>query len=418
MSDNNVKFVLSLVNNSIHKKTSINMDLSGIDWEAVYDIARNNSIVPLLYDQIAMLSKQYEIPEDTMNKWKSKTFNSMLRECDKYRILRHLLSIAEKEKVRLIIFKGCALADLYPKYASRISGDTDILVYERDRENAVMVLEKAGFQKVESLSKDAVYIFFHKDIPYEIELHFSLWEDYKSARIDLLEKMELTKEQSLIKMDACGMQITTLGYEEHLVFQMFHIIKHFSLQGVNIRYLIDITLYIERYQNMIDLGSFWCKMEALNYDKFCDNFFAICIRYLGLTSEVLQGRGFKFTKNTDDFLEDLINAGSSRDKNNSNWELLGTFAPFFTGEQELSKLKIKRRINIVFPSRNYLPDKYHFAKKHVALLPIAWVHRFFSLSIKWLRNKDDWRNAKDKLKLIEHRLSLMKSLGLVDGGSE
>ncbi|MHB8128933.1 MAG: nucleotidyltransferase domain-containing protein [Mobilitalea sp.] len=418
MSDKIIRFLLSLVNSAIHEDVSFTEDCSGVEWEQVYEIARINGLLPLLYDQVKKISEVIIIPDEILTNWKDITFISMLHEFEKYRSLREILYLAKKQHITFIIFKGCVLANLYPKYSSRASGDTDILIYERDRWKAIKLLESLGFRKDEETSKELVYSYILDKIQYKIELHFSLWEDYKSAKIDLLENMDLTREQSLIGINACGMEVTTLGYLEHFVFQMFHIIKHFSLQGVKIRYLIDITLYLTRYHEYIDYKEFWNKVKVIGYDQFCENFFAICVQYLGMSAEIMEGRSKNVEKNTQRLLVDMVNVGSANSKINAKWELLDILTPYFTGEQDATNIKDKRKIDILFPQSMYLSQKYAYAKKYKMMLPIAWVHRFGCYLTNWFKHKEDWRKAKERLEIIEHRLSLMRSLGLLDGGQK
>jgi len=230
--------------------------------------------------------------------------------------------------------------------------------------------------------------------------------------------MNLTKEDSLIKINACGMEVTTLGYEQHFIFQMFHIIKHFSLQGVSIRYLVDVTLYLNRYEEYINFEKFWVKMEILSYAKFCENFFNICVQYLKMSPKILQGRKIRVSEDTEKFMMDLINVGSIFDEKNAGWQILGIITPYFIGEQDIPKSKFKRQIKILFPASKDLPNEYAYARKLKILLPIAWIHKCVYFLIKRHKHKGDWYDAKEKLTVAEHRLSLMRSLGLMDGGKK
>ena len=106
----------------------------------------------------------------------------------------------------------------------------------------------------------------------------------------VLEKCKLTDTASFVELTACGIDVVTLGFTEHLIFQMFHIIKHFVVQGVGFRYFMDITLYINHYIKELDLQRFWNSMEELGYDKFCDVFFWCCNQCLGMTEIGMEGR--------------------------------------------------------------------------------------------------------------------------------
>lgn len=413
MSNEMIHYFTGLIHSVLHN-TDFEEECPGGDWEQVYLMAKKNNVLPLLYNQISRLSVKYHMPEDILSEWKSISFRKMLHECEKLRLLRELLQRGKEQGITFILFKGVILGNLYPGQYTRVSCDSDILVYERDKERAIRLLQELKFEKIEEASKEMVYAFYHREAGYEIELHFSLWEDYKSKRIDMLEQMELTKESSLIRIRAYGMEITTLGYMEHLIFQMFHIIKHFSLQGVNVKYLIDITLYINRYQEQLDIREFWRRMKLLGYESFCDNFFSICIHYFGMSVKIMEGR-IKYSDATlHKLLIDLVNVGSAYSEANAKWELLDILTPYFTGEQDLSEDKTNRKWELIFPQRKYLPPKYSYAQKYNYLLPVAWLHRILCNIPKWIKYKKDINQIKERFQVVEHRLSLMRSLGLVE----
>lgn len=409
-----IKNILAIVKDAITKEHSFVEDFSVMDWEELYQLAQKSKCVALLYDSVEELAKTYDISENLRLRWKKEAMGYMLYEYNKYFALRTLLEKAKEQDILCIFFKGCVLADLYPKYYERTSSDADILVYEKDRDKAVQLLESLGYIKDEEESKELVYVYTMEKIMFQIELHFSLWEDYTGAKIERLEQMNLTDPNTLVELEACGLNVHTLGYEEHLVYQMFHIIKHFSLQGVSIRYLVDITLYINRYESYISKDAFWEKMDQIGYSKFCENFFYLCIQYLGMSPAIMEEREIQFAEKGNDFVLDLIHVGTLFEDKDAGWQLLGIMTPYFNGEANAPKSNLRRKLRILFPKREHLPEEYAYAKKHAILLPAAWIHKLASYLVKWYKHKDNWYDAKEKLKVAEHRLALMGSLGLLE----
>ncbi|HWT76034.1 MAG TPA: nucleotidyltransferase family protein [Mobilitalea sp.] len=411
----NIKVLLTCVNKAIHGETGLNEDINEADWDRIYELAKRNKLATVLIPFIQKSSENLNIPVALLADWKKEALGYMLAESRKYMVLRQILQLAKEEDITFILFKGCVLADMYPNYLSRITSDTDIFVYERDKKKAVRIFENMGFRKSTISSKDSVYKYILDSIFYKVELHFSLWEDYKSDKIRLMDEMRLTKEETLLRVKACGMDVVTLGYEEHLIFQMFHIIKHFSLQGVTIRYLVDITLFVNRFGEQINLQRFWEKMKILNYDKFCENFFYLCMQYLGMSSKIMEGRQAKIIGNVDDFIVDLMNVGISYEKRTADWHLVGILQPYFLGELVIPKSRFGRTLRILFPSSEVIPFAY--ARKYKILLPVAWIHRCFYFLVKLPTCRKEIKDAKEKMHLAEIRLSLMQSLGLAGGGN-
>jgi hypothetical protein len=126
----------------------------------------------------------------------------------------------------------------------------------------------------------------------------------------------------------------------------------------------------------------------------------------------------KVTGDLQKLMTDLIDVGTIYEDKNAGWQILGIMTPYFIGEQEIPKSRFVRRIKILFPPSRALPEEYAYARKYKLLLPIAWIHKSVYFLIKRHRNKKNWYDAREKLMVAEYRLSLMRDLGLVDGGKE
>jgi hypothetical protein len=407
---------LQIVNEAMYPNDEIYKKYDEADWETLFRVSRNNCMEAFVYKVVQKLSLEYAISIKLVKFWKIAAMTCQMHEFEKHRILRTLLKEAEKQEVILVIFKGLVIADLYPNYSYRFSSDTDIFVYESDKEKVIQLFESFGFKKDEQYSKAMVGTYVYPEFQYVVELHFSLFEDYKGARINKLNNLDLTKKGTLLSIQACGMEVTTLGYEEHLIYQMFHIIKHFSLQGVGVRYLVDITYYINNYIEKIDIESFWRKMDYLDYTTFCRIFFKICIDYFDMDQTIMADRNVADVEGLSEFLLDIINVGTIYDEKDAAWQILGIMTPYFTGEDRIPKTNFGIKMKVLFPSSKALPINYAYAKKCKLLLPVAWSHKFINFTIKRHNHKGDWYEAGEKLAVAQHRLNLMKSLGLMDGG--
>lgn len=332
----------------------------------------------------------------------------------KYECIRKVLEQMKQQQIQIIVFKGCVLADLYPEYIKRTSCDTDLLVDKENREAAEKVLELLGYQKNEEKSNSEVQVYRLENPEHNIELHTCLWEDYTGKRLDVLESMQLSSKESLINIDACGIPLTTLGYEEHLVYQIFHIIKHFSLQGVGIKYLVDITLYLDAYGQYINYDSFWKKMKLLGYEKFCYELFMLCIEWLGMNDSIMEGKKELAGIERKLLLEDMFQIGMTYEDKNAGWQIMGMMTPYFVGEKAGEKTAMKRTLQVIFPKAKDLPDEYLYAKKCIVLLPVAWVHKAINYLIKYQKNKKTWYSVSEKLDVAQKRIALMDTMGLLD----
>ncbi len=403
---------LTIIGKAVNGKKLDNIDR--INWNEFFNICLNNNVTSFVYSAINNSENRNCVPETVLEQWRLSAQYSMKRQVMAYMQLRKVVSALKNQTI--VFFKGIVLANLYPNYLERSSCDSDIWVPEEQYSKTEQVLFDLGYVKDEENSKPEVGVYSQSKSGHTIELHKRLWEDYKGKKIDILSNMELTKKESLIEMDACGLHITTLGYTEHLIYQMFHIIKHFSLQGIGIKYLADISVFINKYEKQIDWLRFWNSMDELGYTKFCNNFFDACTKYFDMHSvsqKKTRGEWELSESEFWNFVDDLFRKGVI-DDGSANWQIYGAMTPYFTGEYNAPKEGWKKKLLILFPSRKSLPNNYGYAKKCPLLLPVAWVHRIILFGIHRIQNRGNSYNATQKMNVTQYRLQMMESMGLME----
>ena len=187
------------------------------------------------------------------------------------------------------------------------------------------------------------------------------------------------------------------------------------MEGVSIRYLIDITLFINRYFDEISWDVFWKKMQLLHYESFCERFFFLCEKYYGLNPKVLQTRKCELEKQVEEaLLLDLMYKGNRSQSRQLDWQLIGSLKGYLEGEKtEVTGSPLYKKIRTYVPNQEDLNDYYSYAKKHKFLLPVAWIHRLFHGTKFRSENKDAY-SVKEKEKAIDERERMIISLGLAN----
>lgn len=404
------KQFLRMINKMITGDNQKEQLFDNADWGELFKLAHNNNMESILFD-VAL--SQGNMPDDIKLQWNKFRMLTLLKEKKKLFALGRVLEKAKEKDVDFTIFKGSVLANLYPVYALRTSSDSDILVSRERETEAVSVFEECGYVLDKEHTKDNVYVYYNEEFGHTVELHFSLYEDYEGSKIELLKNMQLDKKEKRLNIKACDINVHTLGFEEHLIYQLFHIIKHFTIEGVGIRYLSDITLYINRYYEYIDFEDFWNKMQELGYTVFCEKFFAICVDLLGMNDKVFENHKCDLEeKDYQLLLEDMICGGNIDEQRDASWQILGIMTPYLVGDEKVSKSKTLRKLQVLFPSAKNLPDEFAYAKKCKILLPIAWIHKGIRYVLRSKKHTNDWYTPNQKLSAAEYRLALVKDTGL------
>ncbi len=385
------------------------------DWTQQYDLLRRGKLQGIVYKTVASLPEQDQPVTDFLNTWKSTVFFTGFQQLAATQEIRFVLQEAKKQELVPVLFKGLTLAALYPEPSMRFSSDADLFIQKQQRPAMEALLISLGYSKDDSVSKEhvPVYRIDQNNRRLSIELHDCLWEDYTGAQADLLESINLTNPDTLLDISPFGFPIRTLGHEEHLVYQVFHIAKHFAFEGMRLRFLTDITLFVNAYEKQINWKHFWQTMEKLGYSVFCNILFQICITCLGMTNSFPKPEASDSASMNELLITDIVEAGKVGEHHIENWASTEMLASYFMREAKTSS-GLKRKLEIFFPMPADLKDKFSYAKKYPVLLPVAWIHRFFSAIRYSIMCKLKKQSAADVLSNAEYRLSLMKSVGLVD----
>ena len=248
MLDNSTEYLFYLCRKSIYPKSEEKKRWNNEDdfKELRKNIADNN-LTLLLHRSLKSENADYGFAgEKEIFEIDGFVRYATLREFRKYQAIRLVNEESKKRNLKFVFFKGVVLADLYPQYTERVSCDSDILVTDEEKDAAEQLLRDCGYTKDDKDSKKHVQVYINRKFDHTIELHTRLWEDYEGPRVEVVKSLKLSSPQKNIKVNACGIEVYTLAPREHLIYQIFHIIKHFSLNGIGVRYLIDITLFINK----------------------------------------------------------------------------------------------------------------------------------------------------------------------------
>ena len=386
-----------------------------VDWEQIYQLSVKRGTVLLCSNMVAKLAELGKVPEDVAREWGQYCSERFAYELIKWGSIRKLLEKASKSNVQLIMFKGYVLAQLYPGFGVRNSSDIDFLVREEEIERVKELLADE-YELIEEHSKEKVFTYRNKMNGQYIEIHMKLWEDYTGKKIEILEQCGLDAPDSIRLCTLYGgQQVLTLGITEQLIYQIFHIVKHFCVEGIGIRYLIDVSLYCNHYFEQVDWEQFWKACDRLQYTEFCRQIFSLGIRYFGMNRDVLD-KTHPYLEQIDgeeEFLGDLMLGGFVSEGQKGSYQILGIMTPYLTGELDPAASKQGRLLQTLFPSADCIREDFAYAKRHRFLLPVAWVHRFIDYTIYRIRHPKESYGVGEKLSSAEYRIEQLKKRGLV-----
>ena len=210
---------------------------------------------------------------------------------------RHCLETAEKlaacfkeNNIRMLLFKGIALARLYPVPNSREFGDIDIFLCGKAEEGNALLADIAN-KKSQTSRKHANFVY--RGIMIENH-HTFLNQRYYNRfhRSDVLEKrLRLLLAEAGITTEAnpaaSRSQDETLLFpppDFDALFVTLHMLAHLPTKNV-LRHLCDLTVLFTAYQGKINFSLYRDALSEAGLLKLAEVFISLSIKHLGLNPE-------------------------------------------------------------------------------------------------------------------------------------
>lgn len=358
---NDEKIFLSVLSSYINKNEISESGFKDINWEHIYHLANIHNIVGILL--VGLNTIKIDLPENYRNKmydiFLATSVFSVKQEQEAERIIKCL----NENKIWHLMTKGYIIKNYYANKELRTMGDIDIFVKKEDFQRTINILKKEGYQVTDSyfnevsFDKNGVHFEIHDNL-----LNENLGNDYEYG--EYFEK--LSKNAKLIN---------DYTYEfdtnDHLIYLIAHIAKHFYNEGCGIRMIMDVAVYIKYFEYELDWNYLWGEFEKIELKKFAENILYIC-KYWFCTNidvpemdEILYSKVEKYIleAGTFGFYERNIGTKLLR-KSYGNGVSGGVLRWFFPSEEDMRELS------------------EWFKHKHKYLLPLAWIKRWFDAALQ------------------------------------
>lgn len=408
MKKTNLEF-LSLLKSSLKNEKYDGEKIDFEDLVYIYKMSEIHHVVPMIYNAAYNEDFSKECDANFQAMFKSSAFRYIFSQIQR---TNHFLEVYKKlseKNIKILVFKGIIFRNMYNNPDDRISSDEDILIKKEDYEKVKEFFLSEGF---EFIDKGEECAYFSKSTGLCIEVSTSLFSHESKAYGHLNKLFEDVFEKS-IKINIDKIDILTLSHEQHLIYIVFHNMKHFLTGGFGIRQVADFSKYIETYGEYINWEKFWSDLKDLNYDTFALNLIEISLKYLGFNDDKITypdnitsfdelKNSQKYYINSESLINDILDAGvfgaSTMDRKHTALMMLDA----------VEDKKKSNRLKAVFPNVNYLKDNYTYLQKYPILLPVAWGQRILS----YLK-KNKTSSYINTMELGKQRIELLKEYKII-----
>ncbi len=390
---NNKIYFLKLLKSYIYNK-KIEYD-ENVDWFEILRLANIHSVQCMIYLAIDKLDKRPPIYDELKKLFLKTVQISTLQEIG----MKQTIATLNDNCIEHILIKGYVLRNYYPNKEVRSFGDIDILVDESDIKKANNALLNIGFEFNEDKSENAVQTYtkgilcleMHTDLIYE-----RLFNDFDYINY-FREKI---KNKEHVKNYTYTYE---LKKEDHFIYILVHLAKHFYNIGAGIRMVLDIVVFLNKFGKVIDFKYIENELDSIQLKYFSNVIFYICKKYFDTDIECTPIDDKKLEQIIDYILEhgvfgfDNIAVQSVMLRNNGD-------------------KGIKLFLKMMFPDMAVMTRIYPWFKNgNKYMLPYAWLRRWLYL----LTNKNKRNEIGTKLSAImdddidvNKHTEMIKSFGL------
>lgn len=365
--------IINFLNAAIHNKNIDINQLKKINWKLVTDEAEAHNVKGLIYSSINKNNISKYIEKEDLEQWKKETFFTAIYQMNHIKQLSHVLEKFNKEKIPVIVLKGLVIRNLYPKPELRTMCDADILVHKEDLNDVKKLLLDIGY--IENGSTKSHIVFEHRKHP-QIEVHWTLInEDYFKGKGIMEDRLW----ERTIKVKVGATETLSLSYEDLAVHLCIHMAVHSASSGFGVRQLCDLVLLVEKKGHLINWTSFSDKIRECGIYKFTRAIFSICeMLFKMIIPEELNNILAPEKELLDLLIDDIFASGVHGNRSLSKMISYQLAYDSNDTKGNHSLVLLNRFRMFLFPPINKLSDRYAYAKRHIILVPIAWIHHFFS----------------------------------------
>lgn len=300
-----------------------------LDWEKVYQLAEEQSLVGLVLagiERLKNINLHLDINQDLLLQWigeiqileqQNKSMNGFVAK---------LIEKLREADVYAILVKGQGIAQYYERPLWRASGDVDLLLSEENYQHAKAILipmatstetEYTSFKHIAMIIGD-----------FEVELHGTL-------HTRLSKRVDRVVDEVQADVFYCGnvrswqdgdTQVFLPAVNNDVIFIFTHILHHFYVEGIGLRQFCDWCRFLWIYRGEIDVKLLEKRLRSMGLMSEWKAFAAVAIDWLGMPAEAmpLYSSDRKWSKKAEyvvSFVLECGNFGHNREKvvANSYW---------------------------------------------------------------------------------------------------
>jgi len=257
--------------------------ISEKDWPALLKLSQEQAVMGVALQGIQKLPREQWPTRKLLLQWISCVESIKWQNEKVNTALRDLVAELETQGVKPFVVKGQIVAQEYEEPLTRQSGDIDVFVCKEDWERVERWLQKNNIA-CSSYAAEKHVEFDYQGITVELHHHLNAFPNKRVMEYWQQEFEGKVKERHrTVTVD--GTVIKTLGITDTLVHLMVHAHHHLLTEGVGLRQLMDMALFLNNHFDELDLSLLHQHIIGIGHEKAFNAYMALLNKYLGLPKE-------------------------------------------------------------------------------------------------------------------------------------
>lgn len=389
------------------KHAQIELDTSDpAVWKSLYNQAAVHKMEGIVFETLRHDPTFCGGDQPLEAKWKRTTLLQATMQAAKTQGLLRVANALKEADIPYVVVKGVVCRGLYRQPELRPSGDEDILIHARDEQRCGQLLERLGLRQTAPATEvEPVSHWLDNQTGFHMELHTRLLPP--GRREEQLNDCLLEQLQHTVPFQTGGGTVQTLSPTWHMLFLIYHAMKHFIYGGFGIRTLCDVITYYEKYRDQIDQELICAWLDKLGGRVFFDQVLVIARDYLEFDLEA-SGWALSCPADAEEMLEDILEAGvygqSTMSRRHSNNMVVHAAQE---GKESGGLLQT------LFPSRKKLTKRYPILEQAPVLLPAVWLHRLGGYGLEVMKSGGKENSPAESVSLGKKRIEMMIKYGII-----
>lgn len=280
------RVVIQLLAIGLDHEAAFDVSFEEVDWPAVIQSTMEHGLDAVAFDGVqALYDRRPDLVtalDTSLGEQKYEWVGFALQAEQDYAAyrstLRNLVSFYNEEKIPVLLLKGYGLSLNYPVPQHRPCGDIDIYLFgDWDRADRA-VSERFGVQIDKSHHHHTVFSFEGRSV----ENHYDILNVYahrSSRRLESILKAKAQEDVTEHTID--GSRVLLPGADFNALFLLRHNASHFASVDMNLRQVLDWSLFVEKNHDEIDWPWLYGVLRRENMVRFANSLNSIGVEYLG-----------------------------------------------------------------------------------------------------------------------------------------